>query len=219
MGARIGKPTENVLITRCTLRGRVFACLGIGSEISAGVKNIRIEHSKLTAASQAIYLKTRIGRAGVNEDISGDDLDILGGGFLRINLVSAGNTNTADDPVEGLVGIPSAKNMRFSNIRLNNAAVLADVSQVNPEKPVEGLSLTNITGTCQKGITLVNIKDAVLKDINITGFTGSLLSTNNVTGSGLEDAIPYTPPPARSARRAVPATRGGSTASAPATKP
>ena len=38
-GARIGKPTENVVISQCTLRGRSFACLGIGSETSATSKS------------------------------------------------------------------------------------------------------------------------------------------------------------------------------------
>lgn len=193
-GARIGRPTEDVLITHCTMVGRRFACIGIGSEISAGVRHIRIEHCTFTANSQAIYLKTRIGRAGANEDISGDDLDILGGGFLRINLTTGGNTNTADDPVEGLIGYPSAKNLSFSNIRLKDAAVLVECTLVAPEKPVEGLTLTHVTGTTAKGIALQHVKNAVLSDIHVTGLSGPLLSTNDVTGTGLEGAIPLPAP-------------------------
>ncbi len=192
-GARLGKPTEDVLITNCTMTGRRFACVGIGSEISAGVRNIRIEHCKFTARTHAIYLKTRIGRAGVNENITGDDLDILGGGFLRINLTVGGNTNTSDDPVEGLVGYPSAKNISFSNVRLANATVVAEVTQVAPEKPVEGLALVNITGTAKKGIALMNVNGAELKGIAVTGLDGPLLSVKNVTGKGLEGAVPFVP--------------------------
>ena len=48
-GARIGKPTEDVLITGCTLTGRHFAAIGIGSETSGGIRNVRIEHCKLTS--------------------------------------------------------------------------------------------------------------------------------------------------------------------------
>ncbi|HWA09066.1 MAG TPA: glycosyl hydrolase family 28-related protein [Opitutaceae bacterium] len=194
-GARIGKPTEDVLITNCTMVGRRFACIGIGSEISAGVRHIRIEHCKFTANSDAIYLKTRIGRAGVNEDISADDIDILGGGFLRINLTRGGNTNTADDPVEGLIGYPSAKNLRFSNIRLNKAAAIATVTEVAPEKPVEGLTLTNISGTAAKGISLLHVRGAVLSGITVEGLGGPLLATEDVTGTGLQGAVPLPPPP------------------------
>jgi polygalacturonase len=225
-GARIGRPTEDVLITNCTMTGRNFACIGIGSETSGGVKNIRIEHCKMTARTHAIYIKTRIGRAGVNENITGDDLDVLGGGFLRINLTQGGNTNTADDPVEGLVGYPSAKNIAFSNVRLNNATVVVEATQVAPEKPVEGLTLSNISGTASKGITLVHVRDADLKDIRVTVANGPLLAINDTTGTGLENAEKYVAPPPAPARSGAgrgargPATAPGATgARDPATIP
>jgi len=80
-GARIGRPTEDVLITHCQLRDRHFACVGIGSETSGGIRNVRIEHCQLNSRSYGVYVKSRIGRAGVIENISGDDLDIQSGGF------------------------------------------------------------------------------------------------------------------------------------------
>jgi polygalacturonase len=183
-GARIGRPTEEVLIKNCTLRSRIFAGIGIGSETSGGIRNVRIKHCKFTSGSCAIYVKTRIGRAGVIENILGNDLEVLAGGFLHINLVSAGNTNTADDPVEGLAGYPLGRNFSFSNVRVA-CTTLADASQISPEKPLQGLVLNNITGTCTKGISLANIVGAEVKDIKVTGFTGPLTTTNNVTGKGL----------------------------------
>jgi polygalacturonase len=193
-GARIGKPSEDVVIKNCNLRCRVFACLGIGSETSGGVRNIRIERCKLAAPrSYAIYIKSRIGRAGVIEDISGDDLDIQEGNFLRVNLVGAGNVNTADDPVEGLLGYPEGRNFKFSNIRVKGGT-LAEATQISAEKPLDGLVLENISGVCAKGISLQHVTNAVLRDIKMTGFTGLQISTNAVNGSGFEGAVPYNPP-------------------------
>jgi polygalacturonase len=215
-GARVGKPTEDVLITHCILQGRRFACVGIGSETSGGVRNVRIEHSQLTALRDCIYIKTRIGRAGVTENISGDDLDIGGGSLLRINLISAGNTNTSDDPVQGLPGYPIARNLCFSNIRLTHAAVIADVSKVSAERPVEGLKLAHISGVADRGMALVHVRNAVIDDIHVTGFTGPLLATDDVTGSGLKHAVKYQTPPAQNGSRGRAASRpragGGSTA-------
>jgi polygalacturonase len=185
-GARIGKPTEDVVIRDCTLRCRVFAGIGIGSETSGGVRNVRIERCKFTCRSFAIYIKTRIGRAGVTENIRGEDIDVLSGGFLRINLTRGGNTNTLDDPVEGLVGYPSARDLSFSNVRLHDASEIVRADEVAQEKPVQGLSLTNITGTAAKGMNLVHIRDLTLKDINVTGFDSPLLTTEDVTGTGLD---------------------------------
>jgi polygalacturonase len=211
-GARLGKATEDVLITRCTLNGRRFAAIGIGSETSGGIRNIRIEHSKLTSRTFGVYVKTRIGRAGVIENISGDDLDILAGGFLRINLISSGNKNTSDDPVEGLAGYPVGRDFSFSNVRVA-ATTLADVSQIAGEKPFEKLSLKNIAGTCTKGIALVHVRDATLRDIKVTGFTGPLLATDDTTGAGLEGAVKYVPPPSApvSAGRQGPGDAGAAT--------
>jgi polygalacturonase len=185
-GARIGRPTEDVVIKDCTLTSRIFAGIGIGSETSGGVRNVRIEGCKFNCRTFAIYIKTRIGRAGVTENIHGEDIDVLGGGFLRINLTQGGNTNTFDDPVEGLLGYPSARNLSFSNVRLHDASEIIRATQIVPEKPVQGLSLENITGTAARGMNLCHIRDLALKDINVTGFSGPLLITEDVTGTGLD---------------------------------
>ncbi|MFM2295188.1 MAG: hypothetical protein RLZZ350_1601, partial [Verrucomicrobiota bacterium] len=113
-GARLGQPTADVLITRCRLHGRRFASIGIGSETSGGIRDVRIEHCQFTSRTFGVYIKTRIGRGGVIENIFGDDLEVLGGGFLKINLVGAGNLNTADDPVPGHAGIPVGRNFHFA---------------------------------------------------------------------------------------------------------
>lgn len=177
----IGRPTEDMLISGCNLIDNHFACIGVGSETSGGIRNVRIEHCRMTAArSSAIYIKTRIGRGGVIENISGDDLDVLGGGFLRINLASAGNSNTADDPVPGLAGYPQGKNFSFSNVRLTNATVLADVTRIAPEQPLDNFTLSNITGTCSKGISLANVMNAKLSHINVAGYAGALVTETNV---------------------------------------
>ena len=190
-GARIAKPTEDVLITRCVLGGGYFACIGIGSETSGGIRNVRIEKTKFTHSNTyAIYIKTRTGRAGVIENIIGEDLDVAKGGFLSINTKSGGNQSTPDDTVDGDLGYPVLRNIRFSNVRLKDVTTLVDAIRVAPEKPILGLSLSDITGVCKKGITLANIRDAVLRGIHVTGFEGPLLTIENTSGSGLKKAVP-----------------------------
>jgi polygalacturonase len=184
-GARIGKPTEDVLISNCTMRGRSFASIGIGSETSGGIRNVRIENCRMTSRTFGVYIKTRVGRAGVIENIAGENLEILGGGFLRINLTSAGNTNTADDPVEGEIGIPLSRNFSFKDVKVSQCSILVDAVKISPAKPLQGLSLHNITGTCTNAIALANITNASLKRISVTGFQGSLLTHTNVHGTGL----------------------------------
>jgi polygalacturonase len=190
-GARIGKPTEDVLITRCVLGGGYFACIGAGSETSGGIRNVRIEKTRFAhSRTYAIYIKTRTGRGGIIENISGEDLDVANGGFLSINATSGGNQSTPDDTVEGELGYPVIRNIRFSNVRLKDVTTMAEAIKVAPENPIRGLSLSNITGTCQKGLSLKNIRDAALRAIRVTGFAGPLLAIENTMGSGLEGSVP-----------------------------
>jgi polygalacturonase len=189
-GARIGKPTENVLIRRCVLGGRYFACFSIGSETSGSIRNVKIEKARFVhSGTYAVYIKTRTGRAGVIENIIGKDLDVADGGFLCINSMSGGNQSTPDDTVEGKLGYPIVRNIRFSNVRLKDVTTLVEAVKIAQENPVLGLSLRNITGTCRKGMVLTNIRDADLGNIHVTGFNGQLLAIENVTGSGLKDAV------------------------------
>jgi polygalacturonase len=181
-----GRPTDNVVITNCTLIDHRFASIGIGSETSGGVHNVRITHCRLNAYSAGIYIKTRIGRGGAIENISADDLDVTGGDFLRVNLISSGNSNTADDPVAGLDGYPVGKNYSFTNVRLENVKMLAEASKISPQRPLDGFVLSNITGICAKGINLANITHAAISGIKVSGYKGKLLTQAGVQGTGLD---------------------------------
>ncbi|WP_448697452.1 glycoside hydrolase family 28 protein [Mucilaginibacter sp. AW1-3] len=193
-GYTLLRTTEDVTITNCTFADSIFACIGIGSETSGGIRNVRIENCKFTAAKTfALYIKSNVGRGAFIENITANNLDVssTGGGFLRFNITGSGLQDQV--PVPGDEGIPTTKNFKFSNIRVDNVPVLVDGTGIHPRKPLDGFVLTDITGTCGKGISIANIKKAVIKNIKVTGFAGALLNIDNVTGSGLEGATVLTP--------------------------
>jgi hypothetical protein len=187
--------TEDVTISNCTFADSIFACIGIGSETSGGIRNVRINDCKFTAAKTfAVYIKSRPGRGAFIEDISCNNLDISTNvaGFLRINILNSGLIG--EDPVPGDDGIPTIRKFSFTNIKVDHVPVLIDGTAIHPHKLLDGLTLANITGTCAKGISLANVKNADIKNVTVTGFAGSLLNTSNVTGKGLKDAQPIDPP-------------------------
>lgn len=189
-GNLIGRVCEDTLITNCTLSDSGFACIGIGSETSAGVRRVRIEHCKFVhARSHAIFIKSREGRGAFVEDISATDLDVsgMGQGFLQITNTNTGKSD-GEASVVGEPGIPLFRNFRFSNVRVTDVPVLVDATKTDPRKPVDGLTLTNVTGTCKKGIELANVKNVHLSGIEVTGFDGPLLAIADVTGTGLTGA-------------------------------
>jgi len=184
--AKLARPTKNVTITDCKL-GSNFAGVGIGTEMSSGVSDVRIERCKFTRGDNAIYLKSRLGRGGYIENISADTLDTSSKTCLGINLVNKGIVGT--DPISGPDGIVVMRNIQLSNVTIH-AGILVDGLSVPNEKPIDGLSLTNVTGTCKAGISLANVVHANLQNIHVTGYKGPLLVTRNVTGTGLEGAVP-----------------------------
>jgi polygalacturonase len=198
--------TEDIVIANCTFADSIFACIGIGSETSGGIRNVRIEHCKFTGArTQAIYIKSRVGRGAFIEDIIADDLDVAGamGGFLRINVLSSGLQD--ENPVPGPEGIPALKNFRFSNIRVKDCPVLVDATAIHPDKPLDGFVLMNVSGTAAAGIKLANVRNASIRNVRVTGVAGPLLAIHNATGKGLEGAatidgpkvVDAVPPPAQ----------------------
>lgn len=185
----MGRATEDVVIRDCTFADSIFACIGIGSETSGGIRNVLIQRCRFTGAKTfALYLKSRVGRGHSLENITAEDLDVSGmaGGFLRFNLTASGLLG--EDPVPGLDGIPNAKNLVIRNVRVKDVPVLVDGMNVHPLKPLEGFTLENVTGTCAKGITLTHARKVLLKGVQVTGFSGPLVSIADVTGKGLEGA-------------------------------
>src|ERR1700742_4933587 len=79
--------TEDVHISNCTFADSIFACIGIGSETSGGIRDVWIKDCKFTGAkTQAIYIKSRPGRGAFIENIYADGLEVSNctGGFLRL---------------------------------------------------------------------------------------------------------------------------------------
>jgi len=171
---------------------------GRGSEgyaLHRTTEDVHVEHCKFTGAKTfALYIKTRPGRGAFIEDIVANDLEVSGtqGGLIRFNLLGSGKQDEA--PVPGLEGIPTVRNLRFSRIHVTDAPILVDGTSVHPEKPLEGLSLIAITGTCGKGIYLANVHKATIENINVHGYAGPLINTYNVTGIGLHAAAPIEAP-------------------------
>jgi polygalacturonase len=188
-GYTINRPTVHVRIANCTFVDRNFACIGIGSETSAGIRGVRIENCKcLGARSHAIYIKSRPGRGAFVEDIVVDGFEASGAqeGFLRLNSLNSGKQD--EFPVPGAEGIPAFRNFHFTNIQVHDLPALCTAWAIHPEKPLAGFSLTNVTGTVKSGIVLAHVRNAVLGNIHVTGFEGPLVSIEDVTGQGLKGA-------------------------------
>ncbi len=184
----LSRPTRNVLIRDCRLQSSIYAAIGFGTEMSGGVSNVKIQDCVLSGRQNAIYIKSREGRGGYMEDISGENLTILKSPtFVGIDLMEKGIQAT--DPVTGDVAKwPLVKNISFKNIRVQDVRELVAGKDVPAVRPVEGFTLADVSGTCARGISIANMTNVNLAAIHVTGFNGPLVSADNVTGNGLDDS-------------------------------
>ncbi|MEJ2817906.1 glycosyl hydrolase family 28 protein [Caulobacter sp. CCG-8] len=193
-GNLIGRPTEDVRISDCAFRDHRWACIGIGSETSGGIRRVLVERCQCLAAyTFAIYIKSRPGRGAFIEDIVMRDLDVSGArdGFLRLNFLDSGKQDPF--PVAGPEGVPTVRNFTFERIKVTDVPVLVQATNIHPDKPLDGFTLRNVTGSAGKGMSLANMRNVVLDHVDVAVAEGPKLAISNVTGRGLAGAAALEP--------------------------
>jgi polygalacturonase len=183
----LGRPCEDITIRDCKLVSSLYAALGLGTEMSGGIRNVRLENCVIAGHQNAIFIKSRDGRGGYMENITGENLTVNPSPtFIGIDLVKKGIQAT--DPVPGDVEKwARVGNLTFNHIRLNQVTELIAGKNIPPQRPLDGLTLTDITGTCGRGISLANMVNVKLADLKVTGYTGPLVTVDNVKGTGLDN--------------------------------
>jgi polygalacturonase len=184
----LNRPTENILIRDCRLNSSIYAALGIGTEISGGVRNVKIENCVISGRQNAIFIKSRAGRGGYMENISGTNLTVLKSPtFIGFDLVTKGIQAT--DPVtNGVAKWTRVQNLNFQNVHVQDVAqlILAVATNMPAARPVDGFTLKDISGNCKKAINIANMTNVNFSDLHLTGFTGKFITATNAYGRGLD---------------------------------
>ena len=184
-GAKIGIPSEDILITNCTfIKG--YTSVAFGSELSGGIRRVRIVYCTMKQGHAALQLKSRPGRGGYVEDVDAKDLVVGPEPLLGINNHYSYNVDFQG--VAGIDGLTEFGNIRIRDVRVASKNLLSIAGTV--EKPVQAVQISGVTGTCQTGSVIQNARDVRLSDIHIDGISGAPYLTNNVEGTGLDGAVP-----------------------------
>ncbi len=184
-GVRMGKPSEDITITNCTfVKG--YSSIAMGSELSGGIRRVKISDCTFEKGRAALYLKSRPGRGGYVQDVEADHLTVGPEPLLEIETTYASNPDSQG--VRGPEGLTSFSHIVISDVKIDSKNSVT--VEATPEKPVDGLALSHITGACEHGFVLRNAKNVTVNDIKLDGVSGPLFHTENVQGAGLEGAAP-----------------------------
>ena len=185
-GRKKGIPCQNISIMNCIFaHGR--SAIGIGSEMSGGVRNVIVMNCVFNGTLRGLRVKTGRGRGGVVENL-------LASGIIMDNLregisIDMGYEGVSDQIIPVTEATPLFKNIRYSNIigqNIEQAINIIGLPESFPQdivlenirleckrglmgKYVQGLSLQNvelITNNQQPAFDIANAKDLILNNLS-----------------------------------------------------
>jgi len=161
-------PSENIYVHHCKMI-KGHCGVGIGSEMSGGVRNVRVEDCEFTNTERGLRLKTRRGRGGFVDGISLVRVKMTNVLVpLSINMryfcgpdgVSYCVSSTAPYPVTDKT--PSVKNVTLEDFVAEDTNVAALYLSGISESPIENVSLKNVKITMKEDAT-PGIPDAAIE--------------------------------------------------------
>ncbi|APZ45413.1 glycoside hydrolase [Polaribacter reichenbachii] len=140
-GRRVGIKSENIVVQNCNMidgHGGVV----IGSEMSAGVKNVYVENCKMNSPNldRAIRLKTNSRRGGVIDGVYVRDLEVgqVKEAVLKLNMHYATYVNQTGE------FIPEIKNILLENIKVKNGGYYAILAKGYEQSKINNVTLKNV---------------------------------------------------------------------------
>ncbi|HEX9151244.1 MAG TPA: glycosyl hydrolase family 28 protein, partial [Flavobacterium sp.] len=153
-------PSENIVIRNCNFKG--LHGVVIGSEMSAGVKNVFIDNCRTSGyLKRAVYLKTNADRGGFIKNIHVRN--------LQLDEVEDCIYITANYMGEGTGGFPSdVSDIFLSNISCAKARETAIIIQGYPQKKVRNIYMDTVeVKSAKNGLTILNAENVTLNDVII----------------------------------------------------
>ena len=152
-------PSENIVIRNCNFKGLHGVVLG--SEMSAGIKNIYIENNKTVGyLKRGIYFKTNADRGGFIKNIYVRN--------LQLDEVEDCIYITANYMGEGKDFPSEVADVFFTNISCNKASESAIVIQGYEKKKVRNIFLDTIeVKSAKNGMTITNTENVSINEVII----------------------------------------------------
>ncbi|CAN1158654.1 Probable polygalacturonase [Linum perenne] len=159
-GIRVGKPTNKLAIRRLTCISPDSALVALGSEMSGGIEDVRMEDLIAINTQAAVRVKTAIGRGGYIRNIFARRITMQG---MDRTFWMSGNYKTHADDGWDPKALPEIKNINVRDMVGQN---------VNVSGKIDGIKTAPFTGLCISNVTLNLGPDAKKLQWNCTDVSG-----------------------------------------------
>lgn len=166
-GRRVATQSENIIVQDCKMidgHGGVV----MGSEISAGVKNVYVENCVMDSPhlDRVIRIKTNSKRGGVVENVYVRNIEVgqVKEAVLKINMFynvyGSQNGNF----------IPEVKNIYLENINVKNGGKYGILAKGYKESPIDNIVLKNVKiSTVETDFSIENVDNLKFENTFING--------------------------------------------------
>ncbi len=184
-GRRRARPTKNVIVENC----KVFHGHGgfvVGSEMSAGVKNISVKNCQFMGTNVGLRFKAGRGRGGIVENIYIENINMFNiptEAFL-FDLYY-GSPKTGKIPLVDET-TPAFRNIYVKNLTARNVNRAMFFNGL-PEMNIDNIHVEDVIITANKGAELVESKNIEFKNVKIIPEKGPVLILNNVDNMKVVD--------------------------------
>ena len=194
-GRRIGVPTENVLIENCIVY-HAHGGFTIGSEMSGGVRNIRVNNCVFMGTDIGLRFKSTRGRGGIVEkiyikNVRMTDIAAEAIGFTmyyggKAPLDADGELANIDQkPVPVSEETPQFRDIYIEDVICRGART-AVVLQGLPEMPIRGIHLRNVSVTADAGMVWMDAENISVNNVDIANNKGPVLTLFHTKNSTID---------------------------------
>ncbi|MBU1822375.1 MAG: glycoside hydrolase family 28 protein [Bacteroidetes bacterium] len=181
---RLGRPCENVVVRRCrTLAGH--GGFVIGSEMSAGVRNVLVEDCHFAGTDRGLRFKSRVGRGGVVENIwlRNISMDTIRNEAIVFDLLYD------SEPIEraiqyseqatDLAHAPVFRNIHMENIRCQSAQTALSLRGLPGGSYLTDLTFKNLDIKAKKGAICSQVSNLSFAQSSIVPQAGPVFRLEN----------------------------------------
>ncbi len=161
-GWRMGQPTENVYIRRCTFDSPTNS-ICIGSEVSGGVRNIFVEDCKIVRGRHGIYAKSNRERGGYIENVHvrNIDVDTLSMALVILDADYHSQTHSCTTPF---------KHFEIKDVRASKAGTYGIFISGFDDLPIEDVCISDLTlDEVPEAVSFSKVKGLKLDNVTING--------------------------------------------------
>jgi len=184
-GWSVGRPCENIIIRRCkTKRGHGGVVLG--SEMSAGIRNVFVYDCEFDGTDRGVRIKSLPGRGGFMENVWVQNVRM---GKIRMKAVDItlryGDRSVIDPATKAQ---PVLRGFHLRNITCEQADTAIDLAGLADNR-IRDVTFENVTVTAKRGLVSAWVSGLRLSGVDIRPAKGPALRLVNNTDVVINDTV------------------------------